>query len=39
MAATFDGPWSAVWPVRLRALAGGEQGIFYCPSRSRFIWG
>jgi prepilin-type processing-associated H-X9-DG protein/prepilin-type N-terminal cleavage/methylation domain-containing protein len=23
----------AIWPVRLRALMGGEQGVFYCPSQ------
>jgi prepilin-type processing-associated H-X9-DG protein/prepilin-type N-terminal cleavage/methylation domain-containing protein len=22
----------ALWPVRLRAFTGGEQGIFYCPA-------
>lgn len=28
-----------IWPTRLRALMGGEQGIFHCPSRGpEFEW-
>jgi prepilin-type processing-associated H-X9-DG protein/prepilin-type N-terminal cleavage/methylation domain-containing protein len=23
----------AIWPVRLRELTGGEQGVFYCPAQ------
>ena len=31
-----------VWPVRLRAFTGGDQGVFYCPSqdeRCRWVKG
>jgi prepilin-type processing-associated H-X9-DG protein/prepilin-type N-terminal cleavage/methylation domain-containing protein len=29
----------AVWPVRLRAMLNGDQGVFYCPARdSDFEW-
>src|SRR4051812_16318704 len=23
----------AIWPVRLRNMLGGEQGVFYCPAQ------
>jgi prepilin-type processing-associated H-X9-DG protein/prepilin-type N-terminal cleavage/methylation domain-containing protein len=29
----------AIWPTRLRAFLGGDQGVFYCPSQDeRYEW-